>query len=183
MRAEYLSLGLPEARREDYSSPWGPVVVGSLEGYVSGVKGLVCVGDVVSRYCLDLLDHVKSLILVYDRITRRVEARGELDVRGFERIVLANERSTVSLEVYRVLCDLVGLNKVRVVLEVVGEEDMIALPAIACLKRGWAVVYGIPGVGACIIRYSNLNTRIAQTRYLQLKPRSSSRTLNPKLSF
>ena len=172
MRAESLSFELPEVRREDYSGPWGPVVAGGLRGYVSGVKGLVCVGDVVSRYCLELSDVTESLILVYDGRTRRVDVWGELRVQGFRRIALVNRRSTVSLDAYRVLCNLIGLGEVRAVLEVEGEEDMIALPAIACLKSGWATVYGIPGVGACIVRYSTLNARIAQTRYLQLKPKA-----------
>jgi len=180
LKAESLSLELPEARRVDYSSPWGPVVAGSLRGYISGVKGLVCVGDVVSRYCLELLDLVESLILVYDGRTRRVEVWGELRAQGFARMVLPNMRSTVSLEAYRMLCNLIGSGGVRVALEVEGEEDMLALPAIACLKSGWATVYGIPGVGACIVRYSSLNARIAQTRFLQLRPKATFKLINPK---
>ncbi len=168
-----LSLELPEFRRDDYSGPWGPVIVGSLRGRVSGVRGLVCVGDVVSRYCLELLDIVDSLILVYDMKTRRVETTGRLEIAGFKKVVLVNERGTLSLEAYTTLCRLVGLSGLRVVIEVVGEEDMITLAAIACLKSGWAVVYGIPGVGACVVRHSTLNTRIAQTRLLQLKPKTS----------
>jgi uncharacterized protein (UPF0218 family) len=166
------SLELPDHRREDYANPWGPVVAGSLKGRVSGVQGLICVGDVVSRYCLELLGVVESLVLVYDRRTRRVEAVEGLDTAGFKRITLANRRGTLSLEVYRVLCDIVGGRGLRVALEVVGEEDMVALAAIACLREGWAVVYGIPGVGACIVGYSALNARMAQTRILQLKPHS-----------
>ncbi len=168
-------LELPEIRREDYSNPWGPVITGSLRGRVGRVRGLVCVGDVVSRYCLELLDTVEGLILIYDMKTRRFETLERLRVTGFKRIILVNERSTISMEVYRRICDLIDLGNQRVILEVMGEEDMIALPAIACLRDGWAIAYGIPNMGACIVRYSVINTRIAQTRFLQLKPKITSK--------
>lgn len=173
-----LSLRLPDSRREDYSNPWGPVVSGSLMGLARKFNGLICVGDIVSRYCLELEDKVGSLILVYDMRTRRIEALHGLLRPGFKVLRVINERGTVSLEAYRTLCSLVSLNNVKVVIEVLGEEDMLALPAIACLRAGWAVVYGIPGMGACVVGYSTLGTRIAQTRVLQLKPFSSPNTLS-----
>lgn len=176
-------LKLPDHLRVDYSNPWGLVVTGSLGSSLSGVKGVVCVGDIVSRYCLELLDQVDSMILVYDMRTRRFRDVGELRVGGFSRYTVVNERGTVSLEVYKLLCDLISTGGVRAAVEVVGEEDMIALPAISCIREGWAVVYGIPDRGACIVRYSGVNVRIAQTRFLQLKPGVSGVDYSPRNTF
>jgi len=164
------ALHLPEVRREDYSGPWGPLVSGSLAVVARGLKGLVCVGDVVARYCLELGDEVESLVIVYDMKTRRFEHLERPAGLSFDRVRIVNERGTVSLEAYRLLCSLISLERVRVAIEVEGEEDMLALPAITCLKSGWAVTYGIPGKGACIVKYSTVGARIAQTRILQLKP-------------
>ncbi|MEM1938800.1 MAG: DUF359 domain-containing protein [Acidilobaceae archaeon] len=161
-----LYLRLPDKVRVDFTPPWGPVFSGALS--ISGwVNGLVCVGDYVSRLCLE--SSIGNLILVFDGVTRRSDLLEPLGVpSGFSFYRVSNIRGTISLEAYALICGLLSRDTVRAAILVDGEEDMLALPAIACLKPGWAVVYGIPGVGACIVEYELLASRIAQIRLLQL---------------
>ncbi len=178
MKAARLSLILPEESREDFSQPWGPVFPGPLTKTLEEIQptGVICVGDIVSKLCLaayEACGKPQNIIIVFDYISRRVEAVEALKIPGeFLRIKLYNERGTLSLEALNTMCSLIEKENVKAALEVEGEEDMITLAAIACLKPGWTAIYGIPGYGAAFIAHSILNTRIAQGRVLGLKPLS-----------
>ncbi|MFN4046281.1 MAG: DUF359 domain-containing protein, partial [Acidilobaceae archaeon] len=138
--------------------------------------GVICVGDVVSKLCLDAYvtrGKPHNIIVVFDYTSRRVEPAGALEIPGdFSRIKIYNRRGTLSFDALDTLCSLAEREHVKAALEVEGEEDMVALAAIACLRPGWLTVYGIPGLGAAVIAYSGLNARIAQGRILSLKPLS-----------
>ncbi len=135
---------------------------------------LVCVGDVVSSYCSRLAhSFYGSIILVVDGKTRRnasVEVGG---THAFHEIHLTNEPGTVEVEAYRTLCELIrraSKRRLRAKIVVNGEEDMLALPSIACAPEGGIVVYGVPGRGATIIIVTRSISRDAQSRFLMLQP-------------
>ncbi|MCS7107231.1 MAG: DUF359 domain-containing protein [Acidilobaceae archaeon] len=155
-----MRLRLPERARRDFSVALGPVRR-ELEG-----DQLVCVGDYVSLLCSR---RGGKAILVVDGITRRSESLPSPNVHNLPQYEIANERGTLSLQAVELICKLLSAGEGALV-KVEGEEDMIALAAIACLRPGWKVVYGIPGKGSCIVPYSPLTARIAQTRVLQLEP-------------
>lgn len=182
MKVTRPSLNLPEESREDFSQPWGPVFSGPLRILEEiDPVGVICVGDVVSKLCLDAYAtrrKPQNIIVVFDYISRRVEPAGTLEIPGdFSKVKIYNERGTLSLDVLNNICSLVEMEHVKTALEVEGEEDMVTLAAIACLKPGWLTIYGIPGLGAAVIAYSSLNARIAQGRILSLKPLSILATL------
>jgi len=135
---------------------------------------LVCVGDVVSSYCSRLtLDFDGSIILIVDGKTRRHTSIKMGDTHGFHEILLTNKPGTVEAEAYRMLCDLIrraSKHRLRVKIVVSGEEDMLALPSIACAPEGGIVVYGVPGRGATIIIVNRSISRDAQSRFLMLRP-------------
>ncbi|MDM7274913.1 MAG: DUF359 domain-containing protein [Thermoprotei archaeon] len=177
MKVDRPSLILPEESREDFSQPWGPVFSGPLRVLEEiGPKGVICIGDFVSKLCLEAYAaHGKpqNIIVVFDHTSRRVEPAGALEIPGdFSRVKIYNKRGTLSLEALDTVCGLVEMESVKAALEVEGEEDMVTLAAIACLKPGWLTIYGIPGLGSAVIAYSCLNARIAQGRILGLKPLS-----------
>ncbi|MEN2999306.1 MAG: DUF359 domain-containing protein [Acidilobaceae archaeon] len=156
-----MRLRLPERARRDFSVALGPT-----RRELEGEGDLVCVGDYVSLLCSR---RGGKVILVLDGVTRRSEPFAAPSLPSLPEYEVVNERGTLSLEAIALICRLIARGEGAIV-RVEGEEDMIALAAIACLRPGWRVVYGIPGVGSCIVPYSPLTTRIAQTRVLQLRP-------------
>lgn len=156
-------LRLPEELRRDFSFPFGPVyrIISKPEA------GAVCVGDYVSRLCLALT--LENLILVVDGVTRREERVRPVDAEGFFRHRAKNPRGSLSPSAARLICELIEKGGKHIV-AIEGEEDMLALPAIACMKPGWTVIYGIPERGACHVSYGIHATRLAQLRFLYLAP-------------
>ncbi|MCX8195502.1 MAG: DUF359 domain-containing protein [Acidilobaceae archaeon] len=155
-----MKLRLPERHRPDFAAAWGRV-----EREVPAEGKLVCVGDYVSSLCAKR----GSSVLVLDGVTRRTEAFEAQLPGGLPRYSVINEKGTLSLEAYALLCSVIERGE-SAVIEVSGEEDMLALAAISCLRPGWSAVYGIPGKGSCIVPYDPVTVRVAQTRVLQLVP-------------
>jgi len=165
--AAYAGLSLPEVLRQDYSLPWGVVVSGDVSGLLSG--RVACVGDYVSLYCLRASERLEALVLVVDGVTRRLERAPGIPSEGFEVYRVVNKRGTLSLEAHRLVCSLLSRGSGRYLVIVDGEEDMVALSAIAC-GHGWTVVYGMPGVGAVLVRVTPATASTANTRMLSLRP-------------
>ena len=158
---------LPASKRRDFAWPRGLVYSGDFTGLLDGFSPIFCVGDVVSSYCARAgLGHV---ILVVDGKTRRSITTGRLQVEGFKVLKIRNPRGSLSHEAYTTYCR-IARDPGRWLVEVEGEEDMTALAAIACTPPGGAVVYGVPGVGASIIRVNTGVSREAQARLLALRP-------------
>lgn len=158
-----MMLKLPERLRGDFAVPFGPVY----RRIPEPDAGIACVGDVVSRSCADF--GLENLLLVVDGITRREIRASPISQSGFSLHRAKNPRGSLSPSASRLICELIRSGGRHLVL-VEGEEDMLALAAIACMRPGWAVTYGIPGRGACYVRHSDLAARVAQLRYLYLTP-------------
>jgi len=159
---------LPEHARRDFARPRGLIYSGDLHGVLSRYSMLLCVGDVVSRQCYHSGGGRNLLVLVVDGKTRR-SVRVESGFDDLEKIRVSNPRGTLSGEAEEVLCRL-ARERGRWLVEVDGEEDMIALAAVECAPPEAAVVYGVPGVGATIIVSSPLTRADASSRKLALAP-------------
>ena len=114
-------------------------------------RGVVVVGDFA---CSRLVEagYVPGVCVV-DGTTRRTEAQ-PLAVGLFDRTVeCENPRSHVCLEAAERLAEAVRASELgeRSLVLVYGEEDLLALPAIAWSPPGWCVVYGLPGCGAELV--------------------------------
>jgi len=158
---------LPERHRRFFAWPRGLVYRGDFTGLLEG-SPIACIGDVVSRYCVKT--SAEHLVLVVDGKTRRstrVEGLGE---EGFRAVRITNPSGSLSVEAYETMCRVLR-EKGRWLVTVMGEEDMVALAALACTRAGGTVVYGVPGVGATIIRVVREVAREAQSRILVLEPR------------
>jgi len=159
---------LPVDKRWDFAWPRGLVVKGPLSKHLTGtLTPLICVGDVVSSYCKDM--DINHIVLVVDGKTRRTDKVGFSVGNDFNKIIIKNPPGSVSLQAITTLCELAH-RPGRYIVIVEGEEDMLALAAISCLPGKGTVVYGVPGVGATIIRASIYQVREAQSRFLELKP-------------
>ena len=168
---------LPPTLRFDFARPRGLIIKGDFTKIIPGnLPSIACIGDVVSRYCINWAGpHVRSIVvLVLDGSTRREKLGTYPNLQGYTIIKTSNPRGTVAAGAARRLCSaLRGSHGSRVALIVSGEEDMLALPAISCSMLGGLVVYGVPGIGAALIRVSRATRWEASGRLLLLRPSSA----------
>lgn len=149
---------LPPHRRLEFSASLGPAYRGRGILRIIGERGfssMLCVGDVVSKLCLEAYNkgRLENLVLVVDGITRRGETVTLDGVQGFTVHIVKNVRGSLSLEVASLVCRLLETGGLHVV-NIDGEEDLVALAAMLCPRPGWGLAYGLPGVGAVLVSMS-----------------------------
>ncbi|MBM4249306.1 MAG: DUF359 domain-containing protein [Euryarchaeota archaeon] len=169
-------LALPESAREDMREPLGPVIAESdLVLHVRRTDTLIAVGDMVT---LTLADAGYRLALaVFDYKTLRDDRRdfrqrlGEL--QG-ERARARNPPATITKELWAELET--AMFKVntggQVLLEVEGEEDLAAIPAILLAPDGAKVLYGMPGRGIVVVTANKAGRAGARRLLRMLSPRN-----------
>lgn len=152
-------LRLPTELRSAFKEPLGPVTTDvddllervretRAERAEGATAPLIAVGDVVT-YHLRTAGRDPDVALVDGRTEREAveaEIRRTLRGAGERRIAVENRPGELSREL------LAGLREAidepdPTVIEVDGEEDLAALPAIAAAPLGASVVYGQPGAG------------------------------------
>ncbi|ELZ44028.1 hypothetical protein C464_14375 [Halorubrum coriense DSM 10284] len=154
-------LTLPESLRDAFKEPLGPVTTDAealLEavdetrerrGSTSeGSARLVAVGDVVT-YHLREAGRVPDVALVDGRTEReavREEIETALAATEERRIAVENPAAALSTALLDALAEALAASE-PVTIEVTGEEDLAALPAMVAAPLGSTVVYGQPGEG------------------------------------
>ena len=143
---------LPEHLRPLLAEPFGPVH--DTPGALLAVKDrvVVSVGDVVTQMFLDA--GVLPQVMLVDGVTQRgskVEhALARLPPTGVRRVMVENPAATLTSELLDALER--GLRAPEATLiEVVGEEDLAALPAMILAPDGAAVCYGQPRRGVVVV--------------------------------
>lgn len=168
-------LALPESAREDMREPLGPVIPESdLVLHVRKTDTIVTVGDMVT---LTLVGAGYPVALaVFDYKTLREEAldfRERLAGLPGDRLRALNPPATVTRELWDALeAAYLGVKSGgRVLLEVEGEEDMAAIPAILLAPDGAKVLYGMPGRGIVVVRVDKRSRGMAKRLLDLLEPR------------
>lgn len=137
--------------REELSRPLGQVLgEDTALGRVRGFSGMVLsVGDVVSR---TLLEHdFRPEIVVFDDMSmRKREVFPRHLLEGYEIRRTVNPSGTLTEEACEVLKRLISLSG-QFAVEVLGEEDLLGLPAIDKAPLGSLVLYGQPGHGIVVV--------------------------------
>ena len=169
-----LQFRLGERDREDFSWPRGVLVSGELPREVAERPWpkVICVGDVVTDYCLRagrLPD-----VAVLDGRTRRQDLGDHVlpqlaGGRSYAVLRVPNPPGGLTPDAVEAVCSAVRFPRPTLVV-VSGEEDMLTLAALMCAPPGSLVVYGIPGRGASLVVVDELISREAQTRLLRLVP-------------
>jgi hypothetical protein len=151
-------LTLPDSLRDAFKEPLGPVATDAEALLAAAAETradriardapIVAVGDVVT-YHLRQAGRVPDVAIV-DGKTEREAVRSEVaaaiaeaDVR---RIEVENAPASLSAALLSALADALSAGE-PVMIEVTGEEDLAALPAIVAAPDGASVVYGQPGEG------------------------------------
>ncbi|WP_423995716.1 GTP-dependent dephospho-CoA kinase family protein [Halorubrum trapanicum] len=154
-------LTLPESLRDAFKEPLGPVTTdaaalleaadetrerhGSSDGEP---PRLIAVGDVVT-YHLREAGRVPDAALVDGKTEReavREEIATALAAAEERRITVENPAAALSAALLDALAEALAAAE-PVTIEVTGEEDLAALPAMLAAPLGSTVVYGQPGEG------------------------------------
>lgn len=137
-----------------------------LEGIISeeNLKHLknpiISVGDKVTL-SLDKYNIIPDVSIV-DYKTRRGEVSKEEKEKikniGDTAVTLENEPGTISDSLWHSIdYSIWSSSKVRI--DVIGEEDLAALPAIYLAENGTKVIYGIPDKGIALVTSNEKNKR------------------------
>ena len=154
-------LTLPESLRDAFKEPLGPVTTDAAalleaadetrERHASPAEGpprLIAVGDVVT-YHLREAGRVPDAALVDGKTEReavREEIAAALAATEERRVPDENPAAALSAALLEALADALAAAE-PVTIEVTGEEDLAALPAMLAAPLGSTVVYGQPGEG------------------------------------
>jgi hypothetical protein len=140
-------LELPANLRVELKEPLGPVYTDAETLLADAGAPLVAVGDVVTHHLL-AADHRPAVALVDGKTKREAvdEAVAE-SIAGFDRtLAVASPAGGLSRDLLAALRTAVDADGSTLV-EVDGEEDLAALPAVLVLPDGASVVYGQPDEG------------------------------------
>ena len=154
-------LTLPESLRDAFKEPLGPVTTdaGALleaadetrerhDSTAGDPAPLIAVGDVVT-YHLREAGRVPDVALV-DGKTEREAVRAEIETAlaaaEERRIAVESPAAGLSAALLDALAEALAAGE-PVTIEVTGEEDLAALPAMLAAPVGSTVVYGQPGEG------------------------------------
>ncbi|RLM67929.1 DUF359 domain-containing protein [Halorubrum sp. Atlit-8R] len=154
-------LTLPESLRDAFKEPLGPVTTDAdallaaadetRERHASPAEGpprLIAVGDVVT-YHLREAGRVPDAALVDGKTEReavREEIATALAATDERRVPVENPAAALSAALLDALAEALAADE-PVTIEVTGEEDLAALPAMLAAPLGSTVVYGQPGEG------------------------------------
>ncbi|OYR38054.1 hypothetical protein DJ82_14060 [Halorubrum sp. Ib24] len=159
-------LTLPDSMRDAFKEPLGPVTTdaeellagaaetaaeygdGGAAGSGAPDAPIVAVGDVVT-YHLREAGRVPDVALIDGKTEReavRAEIESALAAAEDRRVRVENPAASLSAALLSALRDALDAGE-PVIVEVTGEEDLAALPAILAAPDGASVVYGQPGEG------------------------------------
>ncbi|GAA0518294.1 hypothetical protein SAMN04488066_11940 [Halorubrum aquaticum] len=158
-------LTLPDSLRDAFKEPMGPVTTDAdtllaaaaetREEYGRPDAPVVAVGDVVT-YHLREAGRVPDIALVDGKTEReavRTEVSEALAAGREKRVTVENPAATLTVALLEALADALA-DPDPVTIEVDGEEDLAALPAILASPDGASVVYGQPGEGMVRVEVS-----------------------------
>lgn len=148
-------LFLPDDAREAMRIPLGPVVQeAQLAPLLKGAGTLICVGDMVT---LTLVNAGYDISLaIFDYKTKRNEERDfreRLRRMEGEWVHVRNPPAMITRELWEALRKAIAGIKAgkKVLMEVEGEEDLAAIPAIIMAPEGARVLYGMPDRGIVVV--------------------------------
>ena len=172
-------LTLPDDLRDAFKRPLGPVTTDADELLAAAATTrndhdapdapMVAVGDVVT-YHLREAGRVPDVALVDGKTEReavREEIRSALAAADVRRVRVENPAATLSSDLLSALRNAIETPEPTLI-EVDGEEDLAALPAILAAPHGSTVVYGQPGEGMVHVPVTSETTARARELFTSL---------------
>ncbi|MFC7059731.1 GTP-dependent dephospho-CoA kinase family protein [Halovenus salina] len=142
-------LELPESLRSELKEPLGSIYTDGDALLEAAGEPIISVGDVVTYHLIEA-GYTPAVALVDER-TERNQVAPEISQRveneRFDReISVHNPAATVTAELVDTLSAAMSRSE-STLIEVDGEEDLAALPAVMLAPAGASIVYGQPGEG------------------------------------
>ena len=150
---------MTEALRQSFKHPLGELVAGTeaecndvLAGVVAKEKPtmVILVGDTVSRNAVQ--SGIEPSVLIIDKLERRGKALPFL-FRNRRIIRTKNRAGRIEMGAWSAIEQ--AIKEGDALVEVDGEEDLLAIAAVLAAPNGSLVVYGQPGSGIVIVRVSD----------------------------
>jgi len=147
---------LQESLREALKEPMGPVYTDGEALLAETGQPLVTVGDVVTHHLL-AAGRTPEVALVDERTEREAvspEVAETVAAADFDRTVtVENPAAVLTADLLAELAAAVAAaaDGTTTLIEVDGEEDLAALPAVVAAPDGASVVYGQPGEGMVLV--------------------------------
>ncbi|MBX0286947.1 GTP-dependent dephospho-CoA kinase family protein [Haloarcula salinisoli] len=144
-------LDLPETLRSELKEPMGAIYTDTAALLADAGEPLVAVGDMVTYHLLEA-GRVPDLALVDEQTKRSaVDSDVTAAITGFDRTVaVANPAGTLTSELLEAMR--AGLDSdATTLVDVDGEEDLAALPAVLMVSETASVVYGQPDEGMVLV--------------------------------
>lgn len=141
---------LQQSLRSELKDPLGPIYTDASALLAEADRPLVTVGDVVTYHVLEAGE--TPAVALVDEQTERSAVSPEIaetidSFEGFEDgRVVSNPAATLTAELLTELRGAIESER-STLIEVDGEEDLAALPAVVLVPAGASVVYGQPGEG------------------------------------
>jgi uncharacterized protein (UPF0218 family) len=168
------SLRMPNHLREELSSEaYGILLRGSPAENASKVKEIIASRKppkviVVGDFTLKALLNVGCVpdVGIFDRLTKRVPC----EFPDLEAETVRNPAGEITDEaIVSIKRALLPKQRLKVMLSIEGEEDLLALPAIAYAPRGSLVIYGIPNRGMLVVTANSATKKKIATMISQFK--------------
>ncbi len=148
---------LPDALRPELQQPLGKVLIGEEIGRAIELRRgstavVITVGDVATKTLLDA-GIIPALSIIDGKVGRKPFLDTRQLLQRLTGIIVVNVKSgpgyisREALEAVRGSLDKLGMTK-KIVILIDGEEDLLALPAIAYAREGSIVYYGQPGTSS-----------------------------------
>lgn len=153
-------LFLTDEIRDIVKKPLGTLKSGNVGLKHVDPSMLIAVGDVVTKMCNDA--GIKQKISSVDLRVGRIETFHNLKELGFdgsERVVhVSNPSGSLTPELFTAIQSIFTKNySQRVVLQIVGEEDLSVLPLVLTAPLNFVVLYGQPKEGVVRVTVSEQN--------------------------
>lgn len=152
---------LPASMRAELQKPLGKILTTKEAIEEIGSKNIIVVGDHVGH--LFLINKIKPDLLIYDYKSMRKsvekKVRDEIDNYEVEKIKVKNPAGKITAEACFAVENAINSRK-KIKIEVEGEEDLLALPAIMFAPIGNILLYGQPNQGIVLVE---INEKIKKT--------------------
>jgi cytidyltransferase-like protein len=154
------SLQLPTSLRSSLKQPLGTVITDltNLSSLLIKESLIISVGDITSRNLID--SGISPSVAIIDSHTRRKKIQNAITNKYFpvNKAPVHNESGTINPKFGKILIEVLeefyNTKKMQVI-HVDGEEDLLTLPTLLLSPLNAYVMYGLYGVGMCVVQVSS----------------------------
>ena len=161
---------LPDFLRDALKKPAGKIINNIDElSRLNPSNFIISVGDIVTAYLIR--NKRQADISIYDLKTKRQQITDNdvLNLLPKPQKVLKNMHGTINCKTVSILHELIEksiLTNEKAAIKIIGEEDLLTLPAILLAPLGSAVLYGISGTGMIKVVVTEEKKKEMEEKYL-----------------